>query len=378
MRLYENESKELLQGYGIKTPGAEGETLVVKAQVLTQNRKENGGVRFASSRSEAEKLRREMNGSEVNGHTVRDVLVEKQLNIDKEYYIGVMYDTDARMPVLVFSQEGGSGIEDRQVRKLVLEDNEQWRLREFLKESGVGSEDIVKLAINIQKMVRCFFEEDARLLEVNPLAKTEDGYYAVDAMMDLDDDAGYRHNRDYEYRSEFGRRKTERELRAEKIDEDDHHGIAGKYTELDGDIAMMLAGGGASLTNMDALIAYGGEPANYTEYGGNPPTEKVYQLSKVIMSKPGLNGLWHVGGTANNTDIYRTMKGFCQALREEKPGYPIVIRRDGPNADKAFELLRKTGDDLDLNMKLFRNDTPMTKTAEVLMEMVDEYKEDKL
>ncbi|PSH00165.1 MAG: hypothetical protein BRC28_00960 [Nanohaloarchaea archaeon SW_4_43_9] len=138
---------------------------------------------------------------------------------------------------------------------------------------------------------------------------------------------------------------------------------------------MMLAGGGASLTNMDAMIEYGGEPANYTEYGGNPPTEKVYRLSKVIMSKPGLRGLWHVGGTANNTDIYRTMKGFCQALEDERPDYPIVVRRDGPNADKAFELLRETRERLDLNMKLYRNDTSMTETAETLMQMVEQGEE---
>ena len=135
---------------------------------------------------------------------------------------------------------------------------------------------------------------------------------------------------------------------------------------------MMLAGGGASLTNMDAIIEYGGEPANYTEYGGNPPTEKVYRLSKVIMSKPDLKGLWHVGGTANNTDIYRTMKGFVQALEEIDPDYPIVIRRDGPNADKAFEMLREKKEELDLDMKLYRNDTPMTKTAEILMEMIED------
>ncbi len=223
-------------------------------------------------------------------------------------------------------------------------------------------------------MFEAFLEEDARLLEINPLAKTEEGYVVLDAMMDLEDDASFRHERNFPDRTVMKREKTDREVRAEKIDEDDHRGVAGKYTELEGDIAMMLAGGGASLTNMDALIEYGGDPANYTEYGGNPPSEKVYRLSKVIMSKPGLNGLWHVGGTANNTDVERTMDGFIKALREEKPDYPIVIRRDGPHADEAFENLRKVREELDLNMKLFRNDKPMTESAEDLMEMVREYK----
>ncbi|MFB6145374.1 MAG: ATP citrate lyase citrate-binding domain-containing protein, partial [Candidatus Nanohaloarchaea archaeon] len=74
------------------------------------------------------------------------------------------------------------------------------------------------------------------------------------------------------------------------------------------------------------------------------------------------------------TDILRTMKGFVQALEEERPDYPIVIRRDGPNADKAFEMLREKKEELDLNMKLFRNDKPMTESAEDLMEMFEEYK----
>ncbi len=371
MKLYEHEAKELLKDYGVSTPSQEGDEFVVKAQVLAKNRKKYGGVKFASSKTEAKEIKEEMKESEVNGHEVSDVLIEEKVDFYEEYYIGILYDTDVRAPVLVFSSEGGSGVEDREVEKLVLEDSMQWRIREFLKEQGVGSEDLVSLASTIKKLSTCFFDEDARMLEVNPLVKTEDGFVVLDAMIDLEDDASYRHNRNYEERSEFGREKTEREIEAEKIDEDDHRGVAGKYTELEGDIGMMMAGGGASLTNMDALIEYGGKPANYTEYGGNPPTEKVYRLSKAIMSKPGLKGLWHVGGTANNTDIYRTMKGFCQALEELEPDYPIVVRRDGPNADEAFQLLRETRDKLNLDMKLFRNDTSMTETAKVLMEMIE-------
>ncbi|MFB6292014.1 MAG: ATP-grasp domain-containing protein [Candidatus Nanohaloarchaea archaeon] len=372
MKLFENEAKELLSRYGLDIPDSEGEEYAVKAQVLAKNRKEHGGIEFASTRETAEELADEMLGSEVNGHEVEDVLVEEKVDFDGEYYVAFMWDTDKRQPALLFGSEGGTGVEDREVEKLGIEELSQWKIREFLKQNGVDSSELVSLGMAVHRIGRCFMEEDARMVEVNPLVSTEDGFVVLDAMVDLDDDADYRHDRDYGERSEFGRQKTERELKAEQIDRDDHRGVAGKYTELDGDIAMMLAGGGASLTNMDALKAYGGEPANYTEYGGNPPTEKVYRLSRVIMSKPGLRGLWHVGGTANNTDIYRTMKGFCQALEEEKPDYPIVIRRDGPNAGKAFELLRETRDELGLDMKLFRNDTSMTRTAKILMEMVEE------
>jgi citryl-CoA synthetase large subunit len=370
VKLYEYEAKNLLEKKGIQVPSKKGEEMVVKAQVLANDRASYGGIKFADTIDEAEEIAEVMKGTEINGHQVKNVLIEERVDFDKEYYIGFLYDTDSRRPVLLFSKEGGTGVEDREVSKLLLEqDISANDFERFLRSNSV--ENAERLAETVQKLFSVFLDEDMRMLEINPLVSVDGKFVALDAMIDLENDASFRHEWDYPDRSVMARDKTEREKRAEKIDEDDHRGVAGKYTELDGNIGMMLAGGGASLTNMDALIEYGGEPANYTEYGGNPPTEKVYKLSKVIMSKPGLKGLWHAGGTANNTDIYRTMKGFCQALEEEKPDYPIVIRRDGPNADKAFELLRETRDKLDLDMKLYRNDTPMTKTAEVLMEMVE-------
>ena len=380
MKLQEHEAKEILENHGLATPSRElqiGKRYVVKAQVLANNRKKKGGIKFADNLEDAEAIKQEMIGAEFDGQEAEKAVIEEQVDFTEEYYVSFLYDTDTRRPAMIFSREGGTGIEDRQAEKLPLEDDSQFRFRQFLKEQGFEGKEIIKLGMMLQKIFRAFLEEDARMIEINPLAKTEDGYVVLDAMMDLDDDASYRHDRELPDRSDLGREKTERELEAEKIDKDDHRCVAGKYTELDGDIGMMLAGGGASLTNMDAIIEYGGEPANYTEYGGNPPTEKVYRLSKVIMSKPDLKGLWHVGGTANNTDIYRTMKGFVQALEEIEPDYPIVIRRDGPNADEAFEMLRETKEKLDLDMKLYRNDTPMTATAKTLMDMVKDYREEK-
>lgn len=373
MKLYEYEAKNLLEQKGIRVPDEKGRSYVVKAQVLANDRASHEGIEFAENREEAEKIAEEMKQREVQGHKVDEVLIEEKISFEQEYYIAFLYDTDTRKPVMLFSDEGGSGIEDRKVLKMPLgEDSGEVEFNSFLEDEGVNDSDLGKIA---EKLFNGFLEEDMRLLEVNPLVKSKGHFVVLDAMIELEDDAAFRHEWSYPERTVMSRDKTEREKRAEKIDEDDHRGVAGKYTELDGDIGMMLAGGGASLTNMDALIEYGGKPANYTEYGGNPPTEKVYRLSKVIMSKPGLKGLWHVGGTANNTDVYRTMKGFCQALREEKPDYPIVVRRDGPNADRGFEVLRETKEDLDLKMKLYRNDTPMTKTAQVLMRMVDQDEE---
>lgn len=359
MKLYEHEAKKLLEKRGLKVPEDEGDSYVVKAQVLASDRKKHGGIKFAESKDEAKSIAEEIKDAEIQGHEIKDVLIEKQIDIQKEYYIAFLWDTESRRPVMLFSEDGGSGIEDKEVRKIELDEQNDFNELE------------PELRPVAKKLFEAFLEEDIEFLEVNPLAFNGEEFVVVDAMIELEDDASFRHEWDYPERTEFARDKTGREIEAEKIDEDDHRGVAGKYTELKGDIGMMLAGGGASLTNMDALIAAGGKPANYTEYGGNPPTEKVYRLSKVIMSKE-LNGLLHVGGTANNTNILRTMKGFIQALREEKPDYPIVIRRDGPQADEAFELLREVRDELDLDMKLYRNDLPMTEASEKLMEMIEE------
>ena len=371
MKLYEKEIKEIFAKNGIKTPGNREENKVVKAQVFTTSRKEKGGVKFAESREEAQKLAENMEKTDVGGEKPQDILIEDQVDIEKEYYLNITYSTETRSPEIHFSTDGGTGIEDKQAVSRKIEDGEQHEFRELLEKTEIPNEEYIKLPRTLQKIFKVFIKEDLEFLEVNPLAKTEDGYVVVDALAETDSDAEYRHERDFPPRTEFQRKKTEREKQAEEIDEDDHRGIAGKYTELEGDIGMMLAGGGASLTNMDALIEQGGRPANYTEYGGNPPTEKVYKLSKIIMDKPELEGLLHVGGTANNTDIYRTMKGFCQALKEKQPEYPIVVRRDGPNADKAFELLRETRKELDLDMDIYRNDLPMTKAAEKLMQKIE-------
>jgi citryl-CoA synthetase large subunit len=359
VKLYEHEAKKLLEKRGLKVPEKEGEAYVVKAQVLASDRKKHGGIKFPESKKEAEKIAEEMKKSKIKGHEVNQVLIEEQIDIQEEYYIAFFWDTELRRPVMLSSEDGGSGIENREVQKTELGEENNFEELE---------EDLRPLA---EKLFETFLEEDIEFLEVNPLAFDRENFVVVDAMIELEDDASFRHEWDFPERTEFAREKTEREIEAEKIDEDDHRGVAGKYTELEGDIGMMLAGGGASLTNMDALIEAGGKPANYTEYGGNPPTEKVYRLSKIIMSKE-LNGLLHVGGTANNTNILRTMKGFIQALREEKPDYPIVVRRDGPQADEAFELLLEVREELGLDMKLYRNDLPMTESAEKLMEMIEE------
>jgi citryl-CoA synthetase large subunit len=221
----------------------------------------------------------------------------------------------------------------------------------------------------------CFLKEDARVVEINPLVKNFKGeWIAVDAKISIDDDAFFRHNewKNFEPRTIFGRRSTDRETAVKTIDEGENYyrGTASKYIELEGDVAVLFSGGGASISNMDALIKTGCKPANYTEYSGNPPREKVYRLTKIVLSKPGLKGLWIAGGVANFTNIEETFKGIVDALDEFKPTYPIVVRRAGPFEKEGLKLMQECAVRNHLQMKIFTKETSLSETAEVLAGMI--------
>ena len=122
---------------------------------------------------------------------------------------------------------------------------------------------------------------------------------------------------------------------------------------------------------MDALKHHGLSPANYTEYSGNPPREKVASLAKIVLSKPDLKGLWICGGVANFTNVEATFQGIVDALDVVKPTYPIVVRRAGPFEKEGMALMKECAERNHLNMKLFGKEVSMSETAKVLAEMVN-------
>ncbi|MFH0713133.1 MAG: succinate--CoA ligase subunit beta [Candidatus Micrarchaeota archaeon] len=393
MKLYEYESKALVAKYGIAIP--QGKVFqkveevdragVVKAQVLAGKRGKAGAIKIVDSIEGAKAAASQMLGKKILEQTVHEVYIEDKVDITAEYFLSIVYDDQQKKPVVVISSEGGIEIEElakNHPEKLVkfpvdpLDGLQGWKARELCKQAGFTGETMPKVADALTRLYKCFVGCDATIVEINPLCLTADGsVVAAGTAMILDDDALYRH-KDFTFkqRSAFDRLPTQRELDAKKIDEGDHRGIAGKYIELDGDIAMMTSGGGGSLTNTDALLVAGGKPANYTEYGGNPPTEKMYKLTKVILSKPGLNGCWIAGGIASNTRVDVTFEGIAQALREIKPAFPIVIRRAGPGEKEGFEIMRKLAKEIGLDLHLYGADTPMTSTAKIMVELANKYK----
>lgn len=393
MRLYEFEGKQVLKYYGIDIPDGilvkslddihnppETGKRVVKAQLLTVgSRGKFGAVKLCDSFKDVRDSVNTLLHSDVCGESVGSVLLEERLEILDEYYLGITYDTDARMPVVMIGRSGGIDVEKTgKIVKMAVDPADgihDWMARALAAAAGFRESRLLKVATIIRKAYDCFTKEDAKLIEINPLAETTDGkLVAVDVLIELDDDAGFRHKeRSLQPRTLANRRLTEREIAVRRINERDYRGTV-KYMELDGDIAFLAAGGGGSITCMDALVRCGGSASNYTEYSGNPSREKVYELAKQILSKPGLNGLWIVGAIANFTRVDETMQGIVDALAEAKPDYPILVRRSGPHESEGLEILRNAAKEHGFDMTVYGKEMPMTKTARMLVEMVNSYK----
>lgn len=387
MNLYEFEGKNIFEKYGIKIPRgvvvrrAEdfasaytnlglGE-VVVKAQVLSGKRGKGGGIKFCSSAEEVQKACEEIFNMNLRGQYIAAVRIEEKLAIAEEHYLSIVYDTNKKQPVLIYSRDGGMDIEDVGEEKII----KQW--------IDIRSESIESEIPFANELWKIFLKEDTRLVEINPLVKTTGGeWIAADAKIAIDDDAFFRHSAEkmrgvvdwetLEPRTMMGRLPTEREIEAKKIDEGEayYRGTAGKYIEMDGDIALILNGGGASIANMDAIIAEGLKPANYTEYSGNPPREKVQALAKVVLSKPGVRGLWMCGVVANFTNMKETFLGVIDVLDELRPTYPIVVRRDGPESAEAIRLVQECAARNHLNLKIFNKDMGMSESAKIFADML--------
>lgn len=401
MRLYEFEGKKLLSTAGFVIPIAQivsSDSLMVdfstftfpifaKVQILGGNRAQRGGVmRFEEKqKQEAKNTIEEWLKNGWNGEKIEYVLIEQSIqNIKKEHYIATRWDTVTRGPVVLYNAQGGSGIEQRQKRE---KEKEEHTLETYPIDIKFADQALQEIAIKIfphnthgkyifQKLWQVFYTNDATLVEINPLFELTDGtFVAGDAKIDLDELAAFRHHEweTYPRRTAFARLPTAMEEEAKNINAMDHRGVAGaSFFEFDGDIGIMASGGGASLLVMDALMASGLKPANYTEYSGNPSREKVAALTKLVVSKPGLKGLLVIGGNANFTDIFETLAGVMDGLESIKPKieFPIVVRRGGPRWQEAFEMVRERGMKNNLDVTLFGPETSMLEAVPALVKKV--------
>jgi succinyl-CoA synthetase beta subunit/citryl-CoA synthetase large subunit len=377
MRFYEYEAKALFARQGIpllkgrvaKTaPEAKqiaseiGGSVVLKSQVLTGGRMKAGGVKFADTPEAAEAAAETILKLAINGHTPRGVLVEEKAPVVKEYFAAVTWDGRMKAPVIIFSDMGGIDIEEvaekhpehvSRTHVSNLLPFQPYRAKEAVSATGVTGDDLSKLAAIVQMLVELFQRYDLTLAEINPIGKTSDGRILVlDGHVDLEGDARDKHAKVI---AELGIGKEETrearpptafEIKGAQVDAGDHRGVAGNVREFDGDLGLIIGAGGGSLTLFDAIRKHGGKPANYCEIGGNPSMTKTKELTKLILSKPGVKKIAvMMNGSNTRVDIVARgviRKGCVEAGRT--PSETIAIFRiPGAWEDDGFKILKKYG-----------------------------------
>ena len=317
MRLLEHQSKKLLSSFGLvftePTPVNSmgkvraavervGLPVVLKAQTPFGGRGNIGAVKFAETVDQAVIAAETLLGMDVRGTTVDVISIEPKLNYEREFYVGVTWDTVAKLPVALLSLAGGVDVESSQSDQLTRQPFDPWtglipyRARGLAAAVGLTGKTLVGIGEVLTKLSQVFLACDAVTMEINPLVITKDeALIGLDARVEIEDEAVYRQRERLEPLGELtmtaaGRPPTPLELEAQRIDATDHRGVAGRVVEFDGDLALLIGGGGASLTVFDAIKAHGGNPANYCEVGGNPTEEKVAAITSLLLSKPGVRG----------------------------------------------------------------------------------------
>lgn len=394
-RIYEYQGKEVLKKVGIPVPPgrcvstaeearnvfrALGKPVVLKAQVWATGRFKAGGVRFAQDGNEAEKIAREMLGSTVKGLPVTKLLVEERIAIEKEYYVGVIVSNSYRVkgPVILFSTEGGVGVEEvaqktpEKVATLQVDylkgvgpEEGEALLSRLLFDGGLSREVRLQLVAIVCSLYRAFKECDARAAEINPLVLAKDGkLYAADCRLTIDDNSVFRHP-EFEIRvpRDMERPPTELEEIAWKIEEDDYRGtgyFTQMYPELKGRgwLGFHGIGGGGAMLGASAFVARGFKIANYADTSGDPTASKVYRVIKAIFSQP-IDGYVLMGACLANQEQWHHAHAIVKALREEaaiRPGFPVVLLLAGNKEQEAHEIIREGLKDVPLQWELYGRD----------------------
>jgi succinyl-CoA synthetase beta subunit len=351
-----------------------GKPVVVKAHASLSGRFKAGGVMFAETPEEAEKVASQILSSRIKGFPIHEVLVEEKADVEKEYYAGLIINDSwkVRSPVMIFSVEGGVSIEEtakRSPEKVstltvdVLKGVNKYDAYNLALRLNVPSHLLPQLGETLNAMYRAFRLCEARILEINPLALTKGlKLVALDCKMVIDDSAAPRHP---ELGIQFPRDSetppTQLEKIAWKIEERDYRGTSYfaqlvQETEEGGYVGFHGIGGGGAMLGMDALHRCGLKIANYADTSGNPTAAKVYRIAKIILTQPGIEGYFLSGAVIASQEQWHHAHGLVKAFREmlaEKPGFPIVALIAGNKEKEAHEILREGTNDLPVKLEVY-------------------------
>ncbi|MHC5109180.1 MAG: ADP-forming succinate--CoA ligase subunit beta [Planctomycetota bacterium] len=361
MKVHEYQARQLLENAGVPVPASDvvesvdqavaayekiGGQAVVKAQVFAGGRGKAGFVKLCNSADEVRAAAGFMLSNRMvsvqtgpEGIEVKKLLVAAAVDIESEYYVAVVLDRARRCPVVMVSREGGVEIE------VVAEKNpdaivKQWldpqlgilgfQVQQLVGALGFTDKEQAKACAKvIRGLVNVFYKYDCALAEINPLVRTTNGaVLAIDAKMNFDDNATFRHKvlQDMFDPSE----ENPMELRAKD------HNLS--YIALDGNIGCLVNGAGLAMGTMDIIKLHGGEPANFLDVGGSVTTEGAIEAFRIILSDPKVQGILVniFGGIAKCDTI---AEALIAAAREIGFQVPVVVRLEGTNVERARELL---------------------------------------
>jgi len=365
VNIHEYQAKELLREYGVPVPeGAlattpaeaevaaralPGDIAVVKAQVHAGGRGKAGGIKLAKSANEAKHFASEILGMTLRSHqtgpegrVVRKVYVEAGSEIESELYLAVVLDRSTEKLAIIASTEGGMEIEvvaERSPEKILtvpVDPNvglAAYQVREIGFGLGFDMDQIAKLDRFLQALMRLFVEKDASLVEINPLVVTKDGeLIALDAKLNFDDNALYRHPEIAKLRDPDEEDPRERE--ANEID------LA--YVGLDGNIGCMVNGAGLAMATLDVISVCGGNPANFLDAGGGADKDKVRDAFMLILRDPKVEAiLVNIFGGIVRCDLIA--EGVVAAASELGLEVPLVVRLQGNSATEGRAILADSG-----------------------------------
>ena len=437
-QLHEHQAKKILAQNGVEIPRGRvafdaktakeiaeslGGNVVIKAQIHSTSRAASGGIRFADSADEAEKIAAKMIGKEIAGDLCEAVLVDEKAEIEREFYLGFIVDTVLKRPTLLFSDSGGSGIEERagSMRKLVCSIRCEPTIEEildFVQSSNLSlsasearehaeARTLNEIAEILLQLYRAAKSCEARTAEINPLALLKDGrLIALDARISVDDYAVFRHeDLQIEMARELGHTPTKLEKIAWEIERDDFRGTfyfveifnSGRWSvasdqqkditaetesttadhrSLTTDhfkIGFHGAGGGGSMASLDAAQRNGLSPACYVDTSGNPPASKVYRAAKIILSIPGIRGYFLSGSGVASQEQFGLARAVLKAFLEVRPNIPAVLRLGGNGEDYAKELVEKYAAHLPAPMEAYQKNHSADFCAARLKELIEEF-----
>lgn len=361
MKLHEHQAKEIFAKYGIPVPESKvafslkeakevaeelGEfPLVVKAQIHCGGRGKAGGVKIVKDMDELEKAVESLLGKVLktfqcpDGKPVNRVLIEKATNIDKEYYLAITLDRSKSKPVIMASAAGGMEIEEivkENPEAIIIETIDPelglmpYQARELAFKLNLPVKEFASIAL---KLYQIYSDLDASLVEINPLVLTKEGnLIALDAKLDIDDNALFRHKDLEEMEDET--QLPQLEVEAKK------YGL--NYIKLNGNIGCMVNGAGLAMATMDIIKLAGGEPANFLDVGGGANVEQIANAFRILMADPDVKAVFiNIFGGILRVD--RLAQGLIEASKMVELRVPIVARLEGTNVEEGKRMLQESG-----------------------------------